>query len=420
MQHIIVPTTVDDIDRLIAAQVAENEELEFKRALATSDGQPDSWMAGTDKIGKIAKRELAKEIIAFANSRGGTVILGIGEDGEKRAASKHPVPKCRDLADRLGQSIASSVDPALGSLEAWGIETDGNGDGFVVLKVPASFRAPHRDRDERECYRRVGDRSEPMDMRSIQDLVLLRARGIETVEATLERRSSSMRPQAQEEPANIASQPERILRPCLVRATAVPLEPVYIDGLATRREFHLPLPDLGTGRRSIQQFSSSRWSPVLRGIKAGEDWSFYQRTLLHSGLVETICDRVEWAATNISPTPIGFPLEFMIATAANTVLLAAALRSRLGRPDLEFALDIEWRFPPGAHLLLPLHLFFGTRALPPLEPISRVSDYLLPRDDGLTALLARIESDMLGSFGVHYDRMFDIDMSVALNGMLSN
>ena len=137
-----------------------------------------------------AKRDLTKELIAFANTRGGTLVLGIEEDGEKRATCIKPIRACRSLAERLSASIIASTDPPLASLEAVGVETEGDA-GVVVFRVPPSLRAPHRDRDERECYRRSGDSSIPMTMREVQDLCVVRSREGEAVYNILNERSRS-------------------------------------------------------------------------------------------------------------------------------------------------------------------------------------------------------------------------------------
>ncbi|MGB5083169.1 MAG: ATP-binding protein [Methylocystis silviterrae] len=59
-------------------ETAETIDFELKRALPAKKGA-DPWMTG-GKLGDDAKDELAAEIIAFANTVGGTVIVGIDED----------------------------------------------------------------------------------------------------------------------------------------------------------------------------------------------------------------------------------------------------------------------------------------------------------------------------------------------------
>ena len=63
--------TYERVERLVAGGVAEAFDLDFKQALyGTSDA---------------AKRDLAIDVAALANTSGGLLILGIEEDNQARA-----------------------------------------------------------------------------------------------------------------------------------------------------------------------------------------------------------------------------------------------------------------------------------------------------------------------------------------------
>jgi hypothetical protein len=120
----VFPSTLEDstathISQLCADQVSEGTELELKSDLPTKDGRPDPWHSG-GSIGDYARNEIAEEIIAFANTLGGVVCVGITEtaDHPKRADSPSPLPRVHDLARRLRQSVYSVIDPPLPVLEA--------------------------------------------------------------------------------------------------------------------------------------------------------------------------------------------------------------------------------------------------------------------------------------------------------------
>lgn len=69
MNYLKIDTfTHDDAKQLVADNVSEGEQLEYKEFKFT-DG----------KISNEQKTKIAKEIVAFANNNGGTLIIGIGE-----------------------------------------------------------------------------------------------------------------------------------------------------------------------------------------------------------------------------------------------------------------------------------------------------------------------------------------------------
>jgi hypothetical protein len=79
--------TAPDIVQLCDDQAAEGTELELKQALPSRAGRQDPWHTG-GAIGEYARNEIAEEIVAFANTLGGVVLIGIEEttDHPKRAA----------------------------------------------------------------------------------------------------------------------------------------------------------------------------------------------------------------------------------------------------------------------------------------------------------------------------------------------
>lgn len=100
------------------------------------------------------------------------------------AARITPLPSCVDLAHRLQMAARDLVKPEIPMLAVRGIPTDGTA-GIVVFRVPRSRLAPHRLEIrgiEKECYKRVRDRTEAMTMREIQDLTFAVARGADRIE----------------------------------------------------------------------------------------------------------------------------------------------------------------------------------------------------------------------------------------------
>ncbi|WP_082482264.1 ATP-binding protein [Methylobacterium sp. Leaf123] len=310
----LAEVTSDDIDALIARGAQEDRTLEFKKTLSTRDGAPDTWMSGQGKIGNTAKKDITKELIAFANTAGGTLILGIDEDGDARARGVVCVPNCRELADRLGASITASVDPPLTSLEVLGIERDGL-DGVVVFRVPPSHAAPHRDKDERECYLRIGDKSVPMTMRQVQDLCVAKARENDSIRDVIEQRRNAF---VIEQPSNAwVSDSENVSYPvtlCGLRSSAYPLDRVSIDEITSLRRYELKIPSLSrvvdtTGRTA--NFSPGEfpiWRPMLRGLRSIDKPDEHDQ-IVHSMRYDGLIDSTYVSQQRLfsSPTKFGLP-----------------------------------------------------------------------------------------------------------------
>jgi hypothetical protein len=164
-----------ELEALVSAQTPESEILELKREPPGKSGRPDPWMAGEDRLAESARDAIAREIVGLANSSGGRLLLGVDESESKpaRAARVHPIPRCELLAERLGQQLSAIIDPQIPSMKVTAIPIEGAA-GVVVIDVGVSGLAPHRHTPSKECFVRRGTRTEPMTMREVQDLTLLR------------------------------------------------------------------------------------------------------------------------------------------------------------------------------------------------------------------------------------------------------
>jgi hypothetical protein len=178
----------EDIEGLIADAWPESETLELKEAIPSNKREPDRWYADQQGLGDRGRNELLAEVVAFANSQGGDLAIGIAEteDIPARADQLKPVPACHDLARRLEMMARDCIEPGIPLLAARGIPMTDDGAGVVIVRVPASRAAPHRLIPTRECYHRRRDRTEKMTMREIQDLTFAMARGAEAVEQRLQ------------------------------------------------------------------------------------------------------------------------------------------------------------------------------------------------------------------------------------------
>ena len=113
----------------------EGQHLEFKRKASTGD-------------------KIIRELIAFANTSGGTLLVGIGDD-KTIPGLKYPEDESLVI-----QQALERVQPALTLQETW--ISIGNNRTVLQYVVEMSDRRPHFTIDEkgmREYYIRSGDKS---------------------------------------------------------------------------------------------------------------------------------------------------------------------------------------------------------------------------------------------------------------------
>ncbi|MFI6705405.1 helix-turn-helix domain-containing protein [Nonomuraea sp. NPDC050478] len=114
---------------LVAGQVGEAEDLDYKRAL----------YGNSDKD----RRSLCTDVAALASTRGGLLILGIDEDAQGRAIVMTDVTLSDAEATRMHQVIASGVHP-LPTFEIIPVENPARtGTGCYAIAVAAGPRRPY-------------------------------------------------------------------------------------------------------------------------------------------------------------------------------------------------------------------------------------------------------------------------------------
>lgn len=348
----------------------EGQLFEIKSRLPADKKGNDPWY-DTPESGKPrngpgnnAKQDIFKEVVAFANSEGGWLVLGLIEtsDHPKRVAGVAPLPDCHELAERFKRSAYDWIDPPLPSLQCRGIEIGETpevapgtapGTGVVIFRVPRSLGAPHRvykkDRAY-EAYKRVGDESKPMKMREIQGLTLDMARGQERIEKEFENARKRY----------LEFKPKKSPKKRMVgfNITLVPLSgPIIID-----RPYQQT--DLFERRAAIEALFKNGQKPSINTIGAGGSRPSVIRPILRGGskiwahsyqyplgqgeldeyfitveIFESGTIQLSVKAT-LSIQITGVSLRWILADIANALCIAERTRNLGGMPDSEYAMEI--------------------------------------------------------------------------------
>lgn len=167
--------TWDDVQRLVDVAREEDDTIEFKSAFKGGD----DYLALNETQRERSLDAVAREVLAFLNTRGGDVVVGLreAENGAPIATEISAVKNVQETADRLARGLAAVIEPAQTNIAVRAISdpTDQT-NGVLIIRVRPSIRAPHRSKRTRECYSRRGTESIPMAMDEIQDVTINRAR----------------------------------------------------------------------------------------------------------------------------------------------------------------------------------------------------------------------------------------------------
>ena len=88
------PLLAEDIAQAISLDLDEDEQLDFKARLRGDEA---------------AKTELAKDVAAMANTGGGLIVIGIGEEGDDKHLVDTPVEIPAEPEQPIHQLLASGA-----------------------------------------------------------------------------------------------------------------------------------------------------------------------------------------------------------------------------------------------------------------------------------------------------------------------
>ena len=148
----------EDLLQLIAVGEQESITLDYKAcdALARRDDKKD---------------ELSKDVSAFANSAGGTLVYGMLEDGHKPVDIDVGYDPSHITKEWIDQVINSRIQRRIDGVRIKQIELSGPKAGRVVyvVWVPQSLRAPHQA-SNKKFYKRFNFESVAMEEYEIRDV----------------------------------------------------------------------------------------------------------------------------------------------------------------------------------------------------------------------------------------------------------
>lgn len=156
----------DAILRFIEERTTESRFLDFKQK---SDGD------GSENLNKDDKKNYAKALSGFANSEGGILIWGVGEeetdDGPKVASVDKSISNVDNFIRSLNMLLPNAISRPIEGAFNFAIMKNGSDYGFAITYVPESMMAPHRAEFHlKRYYLRVGDNSVPMEHYQLEDM----------------------------------------------------------------------------------------------------------------------------------------------------------------------------------------------------------------------------------------------------------
>lgn len=154
--HKLESYDIEIIESFITNEIEESLHIEYKSSGALS--KADS-----------VKKEISKDVSAFANSDGGIIIYGMSEK-EHKASELSFINGNIFTKEWLEQVISTTINRNIPNLRIFPIRKDGDIEKTIyVVQIPMSIETPHLSRDKR-YYRRYNFESVPMEEYEIRQL----------------------------------------------------------------------------------------------------------------------------------------------------------------------------------------------------------------------------------------------------------
>ncbi|MEM8859755.1 MAG: ATP-binding protein [Chloroflexota bacterium] len=152
-----------ELKRYIREGIEESLTLDYKSGAALNKD------ANSNR-----NKEIAKDVSAMANSAGGVIIYGIGEEnsnGRFRPATLAPVHRSACSRETLEQIISSNIQPRISGIKIYPIPlSSGPDDVAYVVLIPQSHTV-HQVATNKRYYKRFNFESVPMEDFEIRDVL---------------------------------------------------------------------------------------------------------------------------------------------------------------------------------------------------------------------------------------------------------
>ena len=154
-------------------QIEENSRLEYKKAFSSKD----------------EKKQIAKEISAFANTHGGIILVGVGEKDRKPKLPIDGIAYIEGLNEKVTSIALKNIYPPVfpeATVCRFGNDHE---KAVVVIRVQESDETPHTVENTTGIYVRVDSQNEPQRARyeEIEWLINRREKAVENRERLLRR-----------------------------------------------------------------------------------------------------------------------------------------------------------------------------------------------------------------------------------------
>ena len=149
----------EDIELLIQTGVQESLTLDYKRCESLDKHNPNR------------KKDLSKDVSAFANSAGGVIVYGVIETNHLPTGIDRGYDPKNITREWLEQVINSTIQRRIDNIKIKQIELKKSNSGHViyVISIPQSKRAPHMAEDH-IFYKRFNYQSIPMEEYEVRDI----------------------------------------------------------------------------------------------------------------------------------------------------------------------------------------------------------------------------------------------------------
>lgn len=146
--------TEQDLTDLLNNEIPEGRQLDYKRDIPSDT--------------KESRVEFISDISSFANTDGGDIVFGIDEvNGVPAEILGVEVDNVDSLGLRFENICRDNIEPRIGGIQVHGIKL-ANGRKVIIVRVPQSWQAPHRNRQDRHFYARNSRGKFSMDTAQIR------------------------------------------------------------------------------------------------------------------------------------------------------------------------------------------------------------------------------------------------------------